>query len=392
MKSKFIICHYDEIGLKGKNRKFFEEKLRDNIRQNLKKIISDKVEGFEYIKRISGRIIVKLTEDGEKKEEEISRALQNVFGIAYFAFAVSCGQKMNEIKKTALEILSEKKFKTFRISCQRSKKEFPLTSQEINEQVGAHIVERLNGKVKLENPNVDCFIEIVDSFTFLYLEKIRGAGGLPSGTSGKVIVLLSGGIDSPVSTYYILKRGATAIFLHFHSLPYTSPASLDKTKELATALNKFQLNSKLYLVPFIEIQKQIMTKAPAKMRVILYRRFMMRIAEKISKKEGALAIVTGESLGQVASQTMENMAAIEECVKIPILRPLIGFDKKEIIVKAEEIETYEISILPHEDCCSLFVPKHPETKAKIQEVIKAEKDLDIKKLVEEAVKTLAISE
>lgn len=396
MKSKFltefIICHYDEIGLKGKNRKFFEEKLKDNIKQAFQKISEERAPLFEYAKRISGRIIIKITEAGRGKENEIKKALENIFGIAYFAFAIPCGQNIEDIKKAALEILSEKKFKTFRISCQRSKKEFPLISQEVNEQTGEYIIKKLGKKVKLKNPDAECFIEIVDNFAFIYLEKTRGQGGLPSGISGKVVALLSGGIDSPVAVYYILKRGASAVFLHFHSLPYTSPASLDKAKELAVALNKFQLKSKIYFIPFAEIQKQIMIKSPAKMRVILYRRFMMRIAEEISGKEGALAIVTGESLGQVASQTLENMAVIEECVKIPILRPLVGFDKKEIIAKAKEIDTYDISILPHEDCCSLFVPKHPETKAKTGEVVIAEKNLDVKKLVEKAIKNMIISE
>ncbi|NOY35543.1 MAG: tRNA 4-thiouridine(8) synthase ThiI [bacterium] len=387
--AKTIICHYDEIGLKGKNRKFFEDKLRDNIKQKLDENFPDSA---ARVKRISGRIIVNLAKPAD--ENEIKEVLKNIFGIAYFAFAVGCEQEMGAIKKTALEILSEKEFGTFRISAQRSKKEFPLTSQEINAEVGEYVLENFGEKaeggvrVNLKNPDANCFIEIVDSFAFLYLEKTRGAGGLPVGISGKVVVLLSGGIDSPVAAYYILKRGASAVFLHFHSIPFTSRASLEKTKELAGILSKFQPETKLFLAPFSEIQKEIMKKSPPKLRVILYRRFMMRIAERVAEREKALAIVTGESLGQVASQTLENISAIEKCSELPILRPVIGFDKKEIIAKAEEIGTYDVSVLPHEDCCSLFVPKRPETKAKIKEVEKAEEELDIENLVAEAIKNL----
>lgn len=384
--AKFIICHYDEIGLKGKNRKFFEDKLRDNIKQKLDESFPG---AAARVNRISGRIIVKLAKPAD--ENEMKEVLKNIFGIAHFAFATACEQKTDAIKKTALRILSEKKFATFRISAQRSKKDFPVTSQEINAEVGEYVLENLGAKegraigVKLKNPDANCFIEIVDDFAFLYAEKIAGAGGLPVGVSGKVVVLLSGGIDSPVAAYYILKRGAKAVFLHFHSVPFTSAASLEKTKELAGILSKFQPETKLVLVPFSEIQKEIMKKTPQKLRVVLYRRIMIRIAEKIAAAEKAAAIVTGESLGQVASQTLENIAAIEKGSGLPILRPVIGFDKKEIIAKAMEIGTYDVSTLPHDDCCSLFVPEHPETKAKIEETESAERELDIVKLVSKAI-------
>ena len=376
---EYVVCHYHEIGLKGKNRKFFEEKLVENIKRALKP------DYFESVRRISGRLLVKLTKKGARKQKQIQSSLKKVFGIAYFAFAVNSDQKAEKIKEKALELLKDKKFKSFRTTTQRSKKEFPLTSQQINEQVGEFIVEKLIKKVDLKNPDLTCFIEIVENFAFLYLEKIKGPGGLPTGVSSQAIVLLSGGIDSPVAAYQILKRGVKAIFLHFHSFPYTDQASIEKVGEIVELLSRYQGKSKLYLIPFAKIQEQILTKTPAKLRVVLYRRMMMKIAQKIAEKEKALALVTGESVGQVASQTLENIKVIEEVVDLPVFRPLIGQDKQEIIDQAKEIGTFKISIIPHQDCCSRFLPKHPATKARLDEVKKAEENLDIEELVNSAI-------
>ncbi len=385
----YVICHYSEIGLKGKNRRFFEEKLVENIKRSLKPHF------FEFVKRISGRVIIKLTgltKEGIKKQKEIKASLKNVFGIVNFAFAENSKQEIESIEKKTLELLRGKKFKTFKISTQRSKKEFPLTSQEINEKVGEYILKKAKGKrqklkVDLENPDITCFIEIVEKYAFLYLEKFKGVGGLPMTVSGKAIVLLSGGIDSPVATFYLMKRGVKAIFVHFYAHPYTNKASIQKVTQIVEVLNKFQFISKIYLVPFAKIQKEILLKTPAKLRVILYRRMMFRITEKIAQREEAQAMITGESVGQVASQTLENIKVIEEVVNLPIFRPLIGQDKEEIINKAQEIGTYDISILPYQDCCSRFLPKHPATKAQLGELKKAEKKLKIEKLVKEAIKT-----
>ncbi len=387
MNAEFAICHYDEIGLKGKNRKFFEKKLIANIEASLARTAP---KSGAKVKRISGRIIAEFP--AEEQKEKIAEALRNVFGIAHFSFASACEQNMDAIKKAAIKVLSERKFETFRISAQRSKKEFPLTSQEINTKVGEYVLSHFNKRkgsqirVDLKKPEATLFIEIVEKYAFLYSQKEKGQGGLPLGSGGKIVSLLSGGIDSPVASFYVMRRGAEAIFVHFHSLPYTSPASIEKIKELVKLLNKFQIQSKLYLVPLADIQKQIMMGAPQKLRIILYRRFMLKIAEKIASKEGAAALVTGDSLGQVASQTLENIAAIEESAAIPILRPLVGFDKKEIVSKAKEIGSYDISILPHEDCCSLFMPEHPETKTRLKEVKAVEKKLDLEDLIAEAIK------
>ncbi len=457
MEYQYIICHYAEIGLKGKNRKFFEEKLIENIKRVLMP------DCFEFVKRISGRIIVKLNKiavrdpisrscprTGLGHIKEITEALQKVFGIAYFSWAVQSKQDIKLIKEKAFEILKEKKFRTFKISCQRSKKDFHLDSHQINEKIGEYILRKfqvpmiLDAKrtprrvdfqlspksqmpkinVDLENPDITCFIEVVERYGFLYTEKIKGLGGLPSGTSAKAVVLLSGGIDSPVAAFQTMKRGVRTIFIHFHALPYTSKASIEKVKKIAAILNEYQSLSKLYpvnqkapvfrpgmkgfdgkikmprplapwisgvyLIPFADIQKEIFLKTPAKLRVILYRRFMFKIAQEIAEKEKALALVSGESIGQVASQTLENIKIIEQAVHLPVFRPLIGQDKEEIIALAKKIGTFKLSILPHEDCCSRFLPKHPETKAKVQDVKKAESKLDIEKLISNTIAQIKI--
>ena len=406
----YIICHYAEIGLKGKNRRFFEERLIENIKMALKR------GSFEFVKRISGRILIKLsTEWAEKAEREkgevdkIKTALKSVFGIANFSFTgdvplKATGKitgehplKVDAIGEKAMEILKDKKFKTFKVASQRSDKNFPLTSQQINEQVGAFILEKFpaksgtppfgggkiqNSKIKvdLESPDVILYIEVVEKQAFLYTDKIKGPGGLPLGTGGKAVALISGGIDSPVAAYLAMKRGVEIIFLHFHSYPYTNKASIEKVEKLVGHLSRYQKKPKLYLAPFGDIQKEILLKTPAKLRVVLYRRMMLRIAQALAEKEKALALITGESIGQVASQTLENMAAIQEVCVLPILRPLVGWDKEEIIKAARDIGSFDISSLPDQDCCSRFVPEHPETKAKMAEVKAAEKKLNIRKL------------
>ncbi len=380
MKWDFVICHYAEIGLKGKNRKFFEEKLIENVKRALP------ARCFESVKRISGRILVKLTDKGKEKEKEIKDLLKNVFGMAHFSFAVSCSQKIETIKEKAVELLKSKKFKSFRIKTQRGKKDFPLNSQQINERVGEYVLTKFQTRVDLSKPDATCFIEIVENYAFLYLEKIKGQGGLPVGVSGRAISLLSGGIDSPVASFYGMRRGIKIIFLHFTSYPFSKQGSIEKVKKIVKILNKFQFQSKIYIVPFTEIQKEILLKTKAKLRVVLYRRFMFKIAGVLAKKEKVKALITGENLGQVASQTLENIGAIEEAIKLLVLRPLIGLDKEDIIKEAKEIGTFDVSILPAQDCCSRFLPKHPETKANLKEVKMEEKKLAVEKLVKEAIK------
>ncbi len=376
----YIICHYDEIGLKGKNRKFFEEKLISNIKKSLPE------RSFSSVKRISGRIIIKLTGEEQKKEDIISDNLRHVFGIAYFSFAASCRQDISVIESKALDMLRGRKFKSFRISTQRSNKDFPLTSQQINAKVGETVIKKLKKEVSLEKPDLNLFIEIAEDYAFLYLQRIEGLRGLPVTASGRAVALISGGIDSPVASFLAMKRGIKVIFIHFHAYPYTSRASIEKVKEMVSLLSRYQFGAKLYLIPFSDIQKEIMLSTKAKLRVILYRRFMIRIAQAIAAKERVQALITGESVGQVASQTLENIRAIDDTAALPVLRPLICQDKDEIIRKAKEIHTFEISILPHEDCCVRFLPSRPETKANLKEVENEEEKLDASGMIEAALK------
>lgn len=374
MKPDHIICHYAEIGLKGKNRRFFEDKLKENIKTALK---TECPETYTSVKRLRGRILIELTEKGQESPEVMAEALKDTVGIAYFALAHESRQDMEVLKNDSLELLVHLRFDSFRITARRGNRSIPFSARMVNEDVGAHIVQHLGKKVNLSRPEATCYIDLVEDRAFLYTEKIAGRGGLPVGISGKVLVMVSGGIDSPVASYYAMKRGAHAVLLHFHSVPYTSRASIDKVKEVMEILKKFQPRMTLFLCQFAPIQKEIMLKTEPKFRVILYRRFMFRIAEALAQRERAHAIVTGESLGQVASQTLENMEVIENVTQMPVLRPLIGFDKQEIVDRAREIGTYEISIQPDQDCCSVFLPRHPATRARLRDVEKAEEALDV---------------
>lgn len=382
-----IICHYSEIGLKGKNRNFFEKKLKENIKYALNVSIPD---SFVTIQRLRGRFLIELTELGQESTVQIREILINIFGLAYFAFAYESESDLDIIKLDSLELMKRLEFNTFRVTARRIDSRFPYTSQELNEDVGEVIFEQMNKNVNLKYPEATCFIDVLDEGTFLFTEKIQSVKGLPVGVGGTVIVMLSGGIDSPVAAYYAMKRGMRVIYVHFHSVPLVSEASVEKVRDTVAILKKYQPKSKLYLMKFASIQQQILVDCYEKLRVILYRRYMMKIAEKVAELENAKAIYTGEALGQVASQTIENITVVEESVKLPILRPLIGFDKIEIIAKAQEIGTYEISILPHEDCCTLYVPKHPATKARLIDVQKNEASLDSESLINDSLETAEI--
>lgn len=380
-----VIVHYDEIGLKGKNRIVFEKQLISNI----KSILKDQAAGsLSDVKRLYGRLLLTLKDGADT--QTAAKALGHVFGIANFAFAHKTSFDINAIEETALSIMSDKKG-SFRVTTQRSDKNFPLSSQDINIRVGASINKKYNLPVKLEDPDNTCFIEIANGSAFVYTHKNPGPGGLPVGVSGKVMVMLSGGIDSPVAAWNIMKRGAHIVPVHFHSAPFTSEFSIEKVRELAGILKKYQPSIKLYEIAFADLQRKIMMTVPEKFRIIFYRRFMMRIAQAIAKQEKAKAVVTGEALGQVASQTIENMTATSEVLSMPALRPLIGFDKKDIIKKAQEIGTLEISQQPHDDCCTLFAPRQVETKARMAEIHEAEKKLPVQELVDQTLEASTTS-
>lgn len=382
-----IICHYSEIALKGNNRIYFEKVLKINIRNAIDLVAPKSIKKFE---RLRGRFLIHLSEHGQSATTKVIGGLKDVFGLAYFALAYKSETDIGIIKNDCIELMRRIDFESFRITARCINKQFPFSGQSLNEVIGAEILEKLKKKVNLSEPEVTCYIDVLDEGTFLYNEKISAQNGLPVGTSGKVVVMLSGGIDSPVAAYYALKRGMEVIYVHFHSAPLVSEASIEKVKDTVEVLSKYQRKSKLYLAKFADIQQAIMVECNPKLRVILYRRYMMMIAEKIAIKENAKAIYTGEALGQVASQTIENISVVEDAVDLPILRPLIGFDKQEIIRVAETIGTYEISILPHQDCCTLYVPKHPATKARLQDVVKNEAALDSEGLIKHALESVEI--
>ena len=385
MKLDVILCHYGEIGLKGKNRSYFEKMLQENLRKALNRFAPDT---FNSIGRMYGRLIIRLNDHGQNEIESITAVLKNVCGLVYFAPAIKTVQDMETITKLAEKIMTTGEYATFRVTARRPDKDFPISAQKINEDVGAAILAVTGKKVNLSNPEKICFIDVVDKRAFLYTERIHGQGGLPVGVSGKVLSLLSGGIDSPVAAYYAMKRGAAVSFVHFHSVPYTNEASIEKVREMIEKLQVFQQKITLFLVELASIQKEVMVLTAEKYRIILYRRFMVRIAEALAKKQRTGALLTGDSLGQVASQTLENMSVIEEAISMPLLRPLIGFDKLEIINKARAIDTYDISILPDQDCCALFVPKHPATKARLKDIFIEEEKLNVDELVQRAIKNV----
>jgi thiamine biosynthesis protein ThiI len=371
-----IIIHYHEINLKGKNRGWFEARLQQHVTSLLRGLACN------YVQRFSGRLLVGLLP--ESPIDQIIYRLKTVFGVANFAVAWEIPAEFEAIRSGLKELISTMRFDSFRIDARRGTKEFPLNSQELNQRLGAYVQGLTGAKVRMEDPDATISLEIVAGRAFLYLTKIPGAGGLPSGTGGKALCLLSGGIDSPVAAFRMMRRGCRVSFVHFHSYPHTTVESQDKVRHILGILSRFQLGAQLHLVPFAEVQREIVAFAPPPLRVVLYRRFMIRIAQVLALKDKAAALITGDSLGQVASQTLENIRSISDAANIPIFRPLIGDDKEDIMRIAREIGTYEISIVADQDCCSLFVPRHPETMSTIEQVKNAERELDLDRLIESA--------
>lgn len=372
-----VVVHYHEIGLKGRNRSYFERALVRNL--------EDAMHDLEHgsVRLLRGRVIVATAAE---PDAALLDAVGRTFGVATYAPATQTSATLDDMSRTAVALFGSAPQGSFAVSARRATKDLPFTSHDVNVHVGAAVQAATDAPVNLNAPDTTVHIEIVEDRAFVYVDKRRGPGGLPTGVSGRVVSMLSGGIDSPVATYRLMRRGSRVSLCHFHSEPFTDRAGVRKAKEIAGLLASFHGDTTLYLVPFGRTQQEIVGAAPASLRVVLYRRFMVRIAAELAVQEGATALVTGESLGQVASQTLENIVAIDAACPIPILRPLIGDDKQDIVAEARRIGTYETSILPYEDCCSLFVPRSPATRTTSAECEEAEAALDVAHLVERAVK------
>ncbi len=382
--TKTFLLHYGEIALKKGNRSLFENKLKRHILRQMSKI------GPCRVQRLSGRLLLEFPAPPDKKS--VCEGLQKIFGLVNFIPCYATEVSLENLKQDMAQRLENISFSSFAVRAKKCEPQFPLGSQFVNEQIGRFVKEKTGAKVDLENPATTIFIELLREKIFYGFEKIQGLGGLPSGISGKVAVLLSGGIDSPVAAFRMMKRGCEALFIHFYSAPFVKEESLDKAIALGEKLSEYQEGGKLISVPFGEIQRQIAARTEESFRVLLYRRMMLRIAEKLALEYGAQALVTGESLSQVASQTLSNLNTIEQAAGMPIFRPLIGMDKVEIIAEARKIGTFETSILPHDDCCSFLVPKHPKTSSRAEVLEAIEKDLNVDEWVRMGVKEIKIYE
>ncbi len=369
-----LLVHYDEIALKGRNRPRFEQRLMRNIRQALGEL------GPVDTQRLYGRLLVSLK--ARCPWDLAAERMGRVFGISYFARTFESPCDLGVLKEQLKEQLPRKGYDSFAIDTKRSDKTFPLTSPEINRELGGFVKEETGKGVDLTDPDLRISVEWLHDRVLFFFERMPGPGGLPVGVSGRVVGLISGGIDSPVAIYLMMKRGCGVIFIHFHSFPFTNRASQRKVMEIAQELSRSRQSSKIYFLPFAELQKQIATSTPAPYRILLYRRFMLRVAEAIARREKARALVTGDSLGQVSSQTLSNLATVDHAVDLSVIRPLIGLDKREIIDLARAINTYVISIQPHDDCCTFLMPKQPYTRSTPRELREVEKELDIKSLVD----------
>jgi len=368
-----LVVHYHEISLKRGNRPLF---LR-HLRRNVERALADT--GPATIEQLSGRILVDL--EGHPAPEAARARVARIFGVASVTLAYRAPSTLDAMKALLGRLLEGRAFASFRVTARRAFKTYPMTSVDLNRALGAFVLERVSTRVDLEHAEQVIHVEVLPAETYISLDRVEGPGGLPVGSSGTVAALLSGGIDSPVAAWRMMKRGCRVLFVHFHSVPYLPATSQAKARALVERLTGWQYASRLHLVPFGEIQREVVLSVPPPLRVVVYRRLMLRIAQELARRAGALALATGESLGQVASQTLENIACIDEAASLPVLRPLIGMDKLEITTAAQQIGTFEISIEPDADCCTLFTPRHPATRATLDEIRAAEVALDLDRLV-----------
>ncbi len=377
-----IVVHYQEIALKGKNRPWFIGRLVRNLRGAVADL------DVRAVRALMGRIEVVLGPGASA--EAVGDRIRRTFGVANFSYAGRTVLDLDVLSAAILADLDGRTCRSFRVSARRADKRFPLTSPQVERDVGGRIRAARGWNVDLDEPDLTVSVELLTTEAFYFFGKERGPGGLPTGTAGRVVCLLSGGIDSPVAAHRMMKRGCAATFVHFHSYPILSRASQEKARMLVQLLTTWQQRSRLYLVPFGEIQQQVVLAVPGPMRVVVYRRLMMRIAERIARDRSAHALVTGDVVGQVASQTLENLAVTGQVASMPLFRPLIGMDKDEITAEAQGIGSYPISIIPDEDCCTLFTPRNPQTRAKLEEVERAEQALPIEDLVQRAVRDAVV--
>lgn len=379
-----IVVHYKELALKGRNRPWFVQILVRNLRQALKGL------DIAGVRSVMGRIEIDL---GPNANVDAARErVRHVFGIANFSHAGRGPHDFRQLADAILADLGDRDAASFRVSARRADKRIPFTSPQLEREVGGLIKQARGWRVDLENPALTIHLEFLPKEVFYFFGKEPGAGGLPSGSSGRLACLLSGGIDSPVAAYRMMRRGCTVYFVHFHSYPILSRASIEKVHEIATLLTRYQQHARLALVAFGELQQQVVLAVPPELRVVIYRRLMLRIAERLARTWKARALVTGEVVGQVASQTLENMTAIAEVSGLEILRPLVGMDKDEISDQAQAIGTLAISNIPDQDCCTLFTPRNPATRARLDDVLRAEAALPIEEMVSGAVAAATIED
>jgi thiamine biosynthesis protein ThiI len=379
-----IVVHYKELALKGKNRPWFIQVLVRNLRTALA--------GIEIvsIRSVMGRIEIRL--GSEASWTDIRERVSRLFGIANFSHAGCAPLESGALASAILRELGELQPESFRVSVRRSDKRFPLTSPQIEREVGGLIKEQKGWRVDLENPALSVHIEMLPEHAFYFFGKEPGAGGLPTGTGGRLACLLSGGIDSPVAAYRMMRRGCAVLLIHFHSYPILSRASQEKVREIAALLTRHQLQSRLVMVAFGALQQQVLLAVPPGLRVVVYRRLMLRIAEQLARRWHARALITGEVVGQVASQTLDNLTTIAGATTMEVLRPLVGMDKDEITAEARRIGTLAISNIPDQDCCQLFTPKHPSTRARLEQVERAEAALPVADMVAAAVAGAAVED
>jgi thiamine biosynthesis protein ThiI len=385
---KLVLVRYGEIILKGYNRPVFE----DALIKNIKRAIAD--DGEVKISKAQATIYIEPMES-DMQIDSIVEKLKKVFGIVSIVVAYrtekSIDAVLEEIGLSFDDTL--RNAKTFKVEAKRADKKFPLKSPEICKEVGGRILSKYHHlKVDVNNPEVTVHVEIREGFAYVHTGREKGTGGMPVGTNGKALLLLSGGIDSPVAGYMIGKRGVKLEAIHFFSYPYTSERAKDKVKKLASIIGGYMGGLKVHIVPFTDIQLEIRDKCPEEHLTLVMRRFMMQISQRIAEKRGCQALITGESIGQVASQTMSALAVTDDAVTMPVFRPLIGMDKEEIVEISRVIDTFETSILPYEDCCTVFTPKHPTTKPKVEKIIMSQNLLDCERLINDAVEGTEIIE